>query len=53
VQIVEETQLPFEVIVSSATAEQVMKELNITRKKAAELIGAAVSIKVSATKLPS
>jgi arsenite methyltransferase len=53
VQIVEETQLPFEVIVSSATAEQVMKELNITRKKAAELIGAAVSIKVSAKKLPS
>jgi len=50
VHIVEETQLPFDVLVSSSTADQVMKELNITREEAAELIGAAVSIKVSATK---
>jgi arsenite methyltransferase len=50
VQIVEETQLPFEVIVSDATAQAVMKELNITKKEAEELFGAAVSIKISATK---
>ena len=50
VQIVEETQLPFEVIVSDATAQAVMKELNITKKEAEELFGAVVSIKISATK---
>jgi SAM-dependent methyltransferase len=50
VRIVEETQLPFETLVSSSTAEQLMKELNITRQRAAELIGTAVSIRVSATK---
>jgi len=50
VQIVQETTLPFEVLVSDATAQQVMKKLNITEEKAKEIFGAVVSIKVSATK---
>jgi arsenite methyltransferase len=50
VKIVEETVLPYEALVSDATAQQIMKQLNITKKEAAELFGAAVSIKVSATK---
>ena len=51
VEIVEETTLPFEVIVNDATAQQVMKQLKITKKKAEEIFGSVVSIKVSATKL--
>ncbi len=50
VQVVEETTLPYEALVSDATAKQIMDELKITKQKATELFGAAVSIKVSATK---
>ncbi len=50
VQIVQETALPFEVLISDATAQQVMKKLRITQEKAQEIFGAVVSIKVSATK---
>ena len=50
VEIVKETTLPFEVLVSDATAQQVMKQLKITKKKAEEIFGSVVSIKVSATK---
>jgi len=50
VQIVQETTLPFEVLVSDATAQLVMKKLNLTKEKAAEIFGAVVSIEVSATK---
>jgi arsenite methyltransferase len=50
VEIIEETTLPFEVLVSDATARQVMKQLKITKKKATEIFDSVVSIKVSATK---
>ncbi len=50
VQIVEEKQVPLEMLVSNATAQEVMKELKITEKKAAELLGDVVSIRVSAKK---
>jgi len=50
VQILAETELPFEALISDATVRQVMKKLNITKKKAAEIFGAVVSIKVSALK---
>jgi ubiquinone/menaquinone biosynthesis C-methylase UbiE len=51
VEIVKETTLPFEVLVSDVTAQQVMKQLKITKKKAEEIFGSVVSIKVSATKI--
>jgi arsenite methyltransferase len=50
VQVVEETTMPVEALISDATAQQIMKKLNITKQKATELFSAAVSIKVSATK---
>ncbi|TRO45453.1 arsenite methyltransferase [Candidatus Bathyarchaeota archaeon] len=50
VEILEENKLPFEVLVSDATAQQVMKQLKITKKKAKEIFGSVVSIKVTATK---
>jgi arsenite methyltransferase len=50
VEIVEETKLPFEVLVSNATAQQVMKQLKITKKKAKEIFGSVLSIKVTSTK---
>ena len=50
VRIVEETTMPIEALVSEETATQILKELNITKKRAAELLGSAVSLKVSATK---
>ena len=50
VQVVEETTMPIEALVSEETANQVLKELKMTKEKALELLGAAVSIKVSATK---
>ena len=50
VEIVKETTLPFEALVSDATAQQVMKQLKITKKKAEEIFGSVVSIRVSATK---
>ena len=50
VEIVEETKLPFEVLVSDATAQQVIKQLKITKQKAKEIFDSVVSIKVTATK---
>jgi|WetSurMetagenome_2_1015567.scaffolds.fasta_scaffold07405_6 arsenite methyltransferase len=50
IQVVQETTMPIEALVSEETAAQILKELKMTRKKAAELFGAAVSIKVSANK---
>ena len=50
VKIVEETTMPYEALVSDATAQQILNELKITKQKASELFGAAVSIKVSAIK---
>jgi len=50
VEIVEETKLPFEVLVSNGTAQQVMKQLKITKKKAKEIFGSVLSIKVTSTK---
>jgi arsenite methyltransferase len=50
VRIVEETTMPVETLVSEETINQVLKELKMTRKEAAEMFGSAVSIKVSATK---
>jgi arsenite methyltransferase len=50
VKIIEETTMPVEALVSEETAAQVLKELKMTREKAAEVFGAAVSIKVAASK---
>jgi arsenite methyltransferase len=50
VEIVQETEMPFEALVSDATAKQILKELNMNKQKAAEIFGAAVSLKVAATK---
>jgi arsenite methyltransferase len=50
VKIIEETTLPFEMLISDETAQQIMKKLEISKEKAAELIGSAVSIKMSAVK---
>jgi arsenite methyltransferase len=50
VEIVEETKLPFEVLVSDATAQQVINQLKITKQKAKEIFDSVVSIKVTATK---
>jgi arsenite methyltransferase len=50
VQVIEETTMPIEALINEETAKQVLKELKMTKEKASELLGAAVSIKVSATK---
>jgi arsenite methyltransferase len=50
VQIIQETIMPFEALVSEATAQQILDELKMTKEKAVELFGAAESIKVSAVK---
>ena len=50
VKIVDETQLSAEMVLSDATAEALMEEMKIDRKNAEELVGAVVSIKVSAKK---
>jgi arsenite methyltransferase len=50
VKIVEETTMPVEALISEQTAEQILKELKMTMKQAAEYFGAAVSLKVSAVK---
>jgi arsenite methyltransferase len=50
VKIVEETHLPLELMLSDATAKAMMKELDLTEKRAAELINSVISIKLSATK---
>jgi ubiquinone/menaquinone biosynthesis C-methylase UbiE len=50
VQIVEETTMPIDALITQETAAQILKELQMTQSEASELFGAAVSIKVSATK---
>ena len=50
IEIVEETEMPFEALVSDATASQILKELNMNKQKATEVFGAVVSLKVAATK---
>jgi ubiquinone/menaquinone biosynthesis C-methylase UbiE len=50
VQIIEETTMPVEALVSEETAAQILKELKMTREKAVEIFGAAVSLKVAAIK---
>jgi arsenite methyltransferase len=50
IQIVQETTMPVEALVSEETAAQILKELKMTKEKAAEVFGAAVSLKVSAVK---
>jgi arsenite methyltransferase len=50
IQVIEETQMPYEALVSEATAQEILKELNMTKEQARELFGSAVSIKVSAVK---
>jgi len=50
VKIVEETLVPVEIMLSDATAKAILKELNMTDKRAAELIKSVVSIKLSALK---
>jgi arsenite methyltransferase len=50
VKIVEETHLPLELMLSDATAKAILKELDLTEKRAAELSNSVVSIKLSATK---
>jgi len=50
VKVIEETHLPLELMLSDATAKAVMKQLNLTEKKAEEIVNSVVSIKISATK---
>ncbi|MCX8150965.1 MAG: arsenite methyltransferase [Candidatus Bathyarchaeota archaeon] len=50
VQIIEETPMPYEALVTDETAKQIMRDLKITQNQAAELLGNVVSLKVSATK---
>jgi arsenite methyltransferase len=50
IKIVEETTLKPEQILSDATALSIMKELNITRKQAEEIVGSVASLKISAIK---
>ena len=49
-KIIEETTMPIEALVSEDTAAQILKELKMTMKEAAEYFGSAISLKVSATK---
>jgi ubiquinone/menaquinone biosynthesis C-methylase UbiE len=48
--ILEETYLPLELMLSDATAKAMMKELDLTEKRAEELINSVISIKLSAIK---
>ena len=50
VKVIEEAHLPFELMLSDATAKAIMKELKLNEKGAAELLHSVVSIKISATK---
>ena len=50
VEVIEETQMPLDQMLSDATAKAIIKELKLTKKRAAELIGSVVSVKVSARK---
>ena len=50
VKVIEETHIPPELMLSDATAEAVMKQLNLTEKKAEEIVNSVVSVKISAVK---
>jgi ubiquinone/menaquinone biosynthesis C-methylase UbiE len=50
VKVVSQKTMPVEALVSEETANQILTELKMTREKAAEVFGAAVSMYVSATK---
>lgn len=50
VKIVGETHLPLELMLSDATAKAILTELDLTDKRAAELINSVISIRISATK---
>ncbi|MCW4019577.1 MAG: arsenite methyltransferase [Candidatus Bathyarchaeota archaeon] len=50
VEIVEETPMPIEALISQETVTDILNELKITMNDAAEIFGAAISIKVTATK---
>jgi arsenite methyltransferase len=50
VTVIEETHLPLEVILSDATAKDLMQQLNLTEKEAQEIVNSVVSLKISATK---
>jgi SAM-dependent methyltransferase len=50
VKVIEETHLPLELMLSDATAKAVMKQLNLTEKKAEEIGNSVVSVKISAAK---
>jgi arsenite methyltransferase len=53
VKIIEETLMPAEIMLSDATAKEILKELNMNGKRAAELMKSVVSIKLSAMKPPN
>ncbi|MCW4009436.1 MAG: arsenite methyltransferase [Candidatus Bathyarchaeota archaeon] len=50
ITVIEETAMPVEALVTEETTAQILKELKMTREKAVELLGAAVSLKLSAVK---
>jgi hypothetical protein len=50
VKIVEETHLPLEMMLSDATAKAIIKQLNLTKKSAEEIVNSIASIKISAKK---
>jgi hypothetical protein len=50
VDVVEETLFPPELLLNDSNAKTLMNELNLTQKKAEELVKSVASIKISATK---
>jgi 3,4-dihydroxy-2-butanone 4-phosphate synthase len=50
VKVIEETHLPAEMVLSNPTARALMKEFNLTKKSAQEIVNSVISIKISATK---
>jgi SAM-dependent methyltransferase len=50
VKVIEETHVPLELMLSDATAKALMKQLNLTEKKAEEIANSVASVKISATK---
>ncbi len=50
VKVLEETHMPLDLVLSDATAKDLIKQLKLTKKTAAELVNSVVSIKVSARK---
>ncbi len=49
-KVIEETHFPIELMLSDPTAKSVLKELKLTKERAAELLDSVVSIKVTAQK---